>query len=118
MIRIDKITIAVDDIMAMKDFYSGTFQIEFTSVELFGNTLYQGAKDGLTILLCPKTLAGVEADINTIQPRFVVKDVAATFRQAVASGGKSLTEIQEYDGELVAAVRDPDNNSLEFVQDK
>lgn len=116
--RIDKLTIAVDDMMAMKNFYSGTFQIEFTAVELFGNTLYQGSKDSLTILLCPKTLAGVEADINTIQPRFVVKDVAATFRQAVESGGKSLTEVQAHDGEKIAAVRDPDNNSVEFVEGK
>lgn len=118
MIRIDKITIAVDDIMAMKDFYSGAFQIEFAEVELFGHSLYQGAQDGLIILLCPKALAGVEADINSIQPRFVVKDVAATFQQAVDSGGKSLTEVQEYDGEWIAAVRDPDNNSIEFVQSK
>ena len=113
---IDRLTIAVASMERMLDFYTSLLGIQFTAVELHGHTLHRATYQGLEILLCPRELAGVDASVNTIQARFVVRDVTIAYGHGV-SHGTSLTAPAMIDGEMVAALRDPDGNSLELRQE-
>ncbi len=62
---IDKITIAVDSMEHMVAFYSAVLNVQFSKRELFGRTLYGARYRSIELLLCPKDLAGVDANVNT-----------------------------------------------------
>ena len=112
---IDKVTIAVGDMTSMAGFYGAVLGVELTPQERFGRTLLRGAAGGVEFLLCPKDLAGVEADVNTVQLRLVVADVDAAHAAGLARGGAELSSPQDVGGRRSAALRDPDGNSLELV---
>lgn len=112
---IDKITIAVEKMSAMRDFYSAVLEIEFTALEMFGETLYSAHYRNMEILLCPRSLAGVEAKTNTIQLRLIVENIPQAYHNGLRSGGTKLNEPQDFEGRRLAALRDPDNNSLELI---
>jgi predicted enzyme related to lactoylglutathione lyase len=116
MITVDKITIAVGRMDEMVEFYEKVFGISFRAFEAFGGQLNTAKMGSMELLLCPKKIAQVEADINTIQLRFVVADVVQSLKDGLKSGGKQLSDVQEQDGMLLAALRDPDRNSLELIQ--
>jgi predicted enzyme related to lactoylglutathione lyase len=61
-------------------------------------------------------IARAKAGQNRHQLRFTVKDVAATLRNALANGGTLLNDTTEQAGAKIASVRDPDGNSIEFIQ--
>jgi catechol 2,3-dioxygenase-like lactoylglutathione lyase family enzyme len=83
---------------------------------MFGTTLYQGKLGGISLLLCPNEIARAEAKQNRHQWRFAVNDVAETMRLALANGATLLNEVSVHEGAKIASVRDPDGNSIEFVQ--
>ncbi len=116
MIQIDKITIAVGRMEEMRRFYAAVFGVDFKPLDLYGNKLYSGLIEDLEVLLCPKELAGVQADVNTIQLRFVVSNIKQAVETGMQHGGTMLSEIREQGGALLAALRDPDGNSIEFIQ--
>jgi predicted enzyme related to lactoylglutathione lyase len=113
---IDKLTIAVVSMDTMKSFYSAVLNLDFEPVELGGHDLQTGIVDGLEILLCPRSLAGVVAETNTVQVRFLVPDVEAAFVAGVGAAGSVLNEPFMTSGLWQAALRDPDGNSLELKQ--
>ena len=112
----DKITIAVGDMQKMIPFYEGLLSTTFQSFERFGGTLYGGRAGDLELLFCPKEIAGIDANINTIQLRFVVPDVAAAYSSGMQNGGMSLSGVQDTEGSPGVSLRDPDGNSLELTQ--
>ena len=118
MIYVDKITLAVNKMQEMMTFYSAIFEVAFKPVELAGRQLHQAQLGDMELLLCPNDLAGVDADINTVQLRFVIKDVGTAYERGLKNGGKTLTEVQEIEGNVHASLRDPDGNSLEIMQNQ
>jgi predicted enzyme related to lactoylglutathione lyase len=115
---LDKITIAVEDISKMKDFYGKTFQIVFTDAIGSGATLATAKIGALEVLLCPKKLAGITATQNTVQLEFSITDLDATYLAAMKNGGSSITKPQLVSGIRTAAVRDPDGNSIVFRENR
>ena len=98
----------------MVAFYSAVLDSAFEPVEMYGRTLHRGRTgDGLELLVCPADLAGVDATNNTIQLR-LLPDVDAAHRRALDHGGSSLNEPISDGRRRLAAVRDPDGNSLEL----
>lgn len=118
MISVDKITLAVDNMAAMRNFYGGALGVSFVAVEMYGRQLYQSKSGSIEILLCPKDLAQVTADHNTVQLRFVVPKLTRAYESALKNGGVPLTPPQQVGGTLQAALRDPDGNSLELIQSR
>jgi len=116
MIHIDKITIAIENIKDTIEFYSGTFDLELTEIDCGDFKMYTGAINGIQLLFCPKSIAGVTATENTIQLRFVVANIESTIEQGINLGGTILNNIQDDNGIRTAALRDPDGNSIEIVQ--
>lgn len=113
---IDKLTFAVGAMKPMVAFYSAVLGLKFVEREMFGRTLSSARFGDIDVLFCPKDLAGVEAETNTIQLRFVVDDAALAFAQGMKFGGIAITEPAEVEGSLQASLRDPDGNSLELTQ--
>ncbi len=109
-------TLATINMPAMKNFYEAVFNADLQAQALFGTTLYAGKLGDLGFVLCPNEIAGVKAERNRHQLRFSVNDIAAIMRSALANGATRLNEIVEQDGVQLAAVRDPDGNSIEFMQ--
>ena len=116
MIHIDKITLAIEHMDLAKDFYAHTFNLTFHPVTFAKRTLFSATLGAMELLLCPKDLAGVEADVNTIQLRFVLDDVEPAYRRGLARGGTMLSDLQEVDGRKHVSMRDPEGNSLELIE--
>ncbi len=112
------ITLAVTNMPAMKKFYDTVFGASLQALPMYGTTLYQGKLGGISLLLCPNEIARAKAEQNRHQLRFTVNDIAATMRSALANGATLLNEISDHEGAKIASVRDPDGNSIEFVQMK
>lgn len=113
---IDKLTIAVASLEEMAAFYAGVLGMEFAAVEVAGHELRSGRYGDLELLLCPRALAGVDADSNTVQVRFLVPNVTAAMEAGLSAGGSLLNEVAELGGVFHGALRDPDGNSVELRQ--
>ncbi len=113
---IDKITIAVAKMEQMRGFYTKAFNVNFNEIDCGDFSMWIGKLGDIQLLLCPKDIAGIKADENTIQLRFVVEDIKASFENGIASGGSILNEIQTENEILTACFRDPDGNSIELIQ--
>ena len=117
--RIVGLTIAVTQGDAMADFYSRVFGASFSKRLVGSFELYQGTLGQMNILLCPRELAGIEADQNRHQLTFAIDDVAKTYAVALSAGGSSIEPPNTGpDGRTTASVRDPDGNSIELVQQR
>lgn len=113
---IDKVTIAVRDMAGMVAFYGAVLGVSFEERELAGHALQAATAGGVEFLLCPAELAGVAADVNTVQLRLLVEDVAAAYGAGLMAGGESLAEPELREGRPSAALRDLDGNSLELTE--
>ncbi len=107
MVSVDKVVIAVGKPEAMAKFYTEVFGAKLQGMAMQGTTLYSGTLGNLELVLCPKEIAGIQADQNTIQLRFVVHDVAKTMEAAVKAGGQKID---------AGSIRDPDGNSMELIR--
>lgn len=113
---IDKITFAVSDMESMTAFYADILGVTFQPTEMFGHTLFVSRYQSIELMFCPKDLAGVEANTNTLQLRFLVDDVAASYAKGVTHNVATLSEPGLIEGSYQASMRDPDGNSLELKQ--
>ena len=116
MIHIDKITIAVENIKKVANFYSKTFNIQLKEIDCGEFSMYAGKMGNIQILFCPKSIAGITATENTIQIRIVVENIDETIDKGIQSGGEQINDIQVNNGVKVSALRDPDGNSIEIIQ--
>lgn len=110
------LTLAVTKMPEMKKFYEGVFEISLQPVEMYGARLYQGQLGDLGLLLCPNEIAQARAEQNRHQLRFSVDDIVLLMQRALANGGTLLNETTDQPGGKISAVRDPDGNSIEFMQ--
>ena len=117
-LSIDKITLAINDMEACREFYSEMLGLEFVRLEVQDFTLYSASTQGFELLLCPRELAQVDNSINhnTLQVRIKVSDIQNTFDKAIRHGGQAIQPPQRSGSVILAGIRDPDGNSLELVQ--
>ena len=83
---------------------------------MYGTKLYQGKIGNLSLLLCPNEIARADARQNRHQLRFTVADAGATLRMALNAGATLLNDVADHGGDKIASIRDPDGNSIEFIQ--
>jgi predicted enzyme related to lactoylglutathione lyase len=118
-VRISNMTIAATNVDAMVAFYNAVLETDFQPIELFpGTTAYHGKLAGIPVLMCPNSVAQVDAKQNRQQFDFQVDDVLVTLDSALAHGGTALQSAQEHNGVIIASVYDPDGNSMVFSQPK
>ena len=110
-----QLTLAAEDLVAMARFYNAVFAAGLEPVAAHDTTLYRGSLSGITFLLCPNTLAGVDARQSRHQYTYRVPDVAATVARAIAAGGVVHQSPEPGAPNAPAVVLDPDGNSIVFV---
>ncbi|HYF62631.1 MAG TPA: VOC family protein [Herpetosiphonaceae bacterium] len=115
-ITLAQITLAATNLEAMAAFYNAVFAADLRPVPAHGTTMYRGALHGAVLLLCPNSLAGVDAAQNRHQFAYAVSDLAAILERAAAAGGVLDGEPQRQPGQLSATVIDPDGNTIVFAQ--
>jgi predicted enzyme related to lactoylglutathione lyase len=115
--HIERITFAVNDVKKMVAFYNTVFDAGLKTFPAFDNFEFASGKlGGLDLLMCPNEIARVDAQQNRHQFRFAVEDLARVIAAVREAGGESLGDIQmEGDAKLWSA-RDPEGNTIEFIQ--
>lgn len=111
-----QITLATTHTPEMLRFYSTVFALNLQPVSAHGTTLYKGMLHNATFVLCPNTLAEVQADQSRHQFTYTVSDLAALIKRTIAAGGRIQQEIPASDRPATTIVRDPDGNSIVFIQ--
>lgn len=112
--KISKVTIAVRSMSSMVPFYSKVLGLEFSEIPLDGFSLFTCIHEGVQVLLCPRDIAGITAEENTIQLEFEIKNLDEKVALAKKFRGSVISDIQEDDQCKTVALRDPDGNSLEL----
>jgi predicted enzyme related to lactoylglutathione lyase len=110
------LTLAATDMPGMVAFYNALFHADLQPMAAYGTTLYRGRLSGLGLLLCPNEIAGVQAEQSRHQLRFRVAQFQQVLAQAQAAGGTLRGEVLGEVGKRLAAVVDPDGNTLELSE--
>ncbi len=113
--KIDRITIAVTHMKEVVEFYNAVFDSELKPIAGLEG-FYSGKLGGFDMLLCPNEIAGVVAEQNRHQFRFVVGDLDAVLSKGRAMGGILIDDAQANGTSKSQGMRDPDGNSMEFIQ--
>lgn len=111
-ISLERMTLAATHVEAMLNFYNTVFEAGFE--QLPDKPLYLGMLGGVETILCPNTIAQVDANQSRIQLRLRVTDLEGTLDKAYANGGVFLDETANENAQIVS-LRDPDGNSLELI---
>jgi predicted enzyme related to lactoylglutathione lyase len=115
-LQVTQITLATTETEAMVRFYAAVFAAPFHPIDIDGTTLYRAALDTGTFVLCPNSLANVRAERSRHQFTYTVANLAATIERAAAGGGRVDYEANGHDMATSVTVRDPDDNSIHFLQ--
>ena len=115
MVQLSGLTLAVHNFAAMRDFYAALLGLTWEETQLAARVvILQGELAGLTLQLCPASVAGVAAADFRHQLRFTVPDLDAALAAGIANGGEQYGELQETESSRLIALRDPDGNTLEL----
>lgn len=112
--KINKITIAVNDMDAMVAFYNKVFNADLQPIP--ETPFYAGNLLDFDLIFCPNSITQITADKNRIQFQVVVDDVDALVAKAEQSGGSAYGDRTEHEGIVSWGVGDPDGNSIELLQ--
>jgi predicted enzyme related to lactoylglutathione lyase len=112
-IQLERMTIAASDVDAMLKFYNAVFDAGFEP--MFNSPLYMGLIGGVEAILCPNTIAQVDAKQSRIQLRLRVDDIDEIIEKAKANGG-TVFQDSANENARIGALRDPDGSSIEIIQ--
>ncbi len=110
-------TLASEKTAAIADFYNNVLGASFEPFEAYGSTLYSGQLGGVSAVICPNDIAGVDATRARHQLKFDIADVDEAVRLAQNAGGTIHTAPYDSDGRRAAVLCDPDNNLIEIEAD-
>jgi predicted enzyme related to lactoylglutathione lyase len=113
MIKLMRVTLAITDMPAMVTFYNHVLDAHLEPVT--DTPFYRGAIAGIDVLFCPNAIAGVDAQQNRQQFRFLVNNLGERLERITHYGGQILQTQIEQDGSRLIGVRDPDGNTLELL---
>lgn len=113
-----RISIAANNIIQMAAFYNAVFDANLTPYEAYGTTLFRGELQGMSLVLAPNEMLGIQAEKNRIQFDFEVDNLREMVVEVLEAGGAFYGEtgIVEEDGRSVASVVDPDGNTLVLIE--
>ena len=116
--KISQVTLAVTNSKEMVNFYRNVFNAQFNEFDAMGEKMYSGNISGLNLLLCPNTIAGVDAKQSRHQFDYDTEDLDVVVKSALDSGGSVMGDIAENDKQRYATIIDPDGNTMNFYQNK
>ena len=118
MPKLASLAIRVANMESMLAFYSEAFQIQFQEVDTYGIRSQFGELNGLTLKFVPIRDESDFKGYPIHQPGFVVPDVQAVIDIAQRYGGRQEGQIIRTGGQVQAAIRDPDGNTIELYQEQ
>lgn len=118
MVSVSSIAIRVYNMDAMVSFYSKAFDVQFREVDTYGIRSQFGEVGEITLKFVPIRDSDDFTGFPVHQPGFVVSDVEAVVALALEYGGRQEGQIIRRDGQVQAAVRDPDGNTIELYSEK
>lgn len=118
MPAISSIALRVHNMEAMLNFYSEAFQVQFREVDTYGIRSQFGEMNGITLKFVPIREDTDFKGFPVHQPGFVVADVEVVVALAIKHGGRQEGQIIRGNGQLQAAVRDPDGNTIELYAEE
>lgn len=118
MTSVSSIAIRVYNMDAMVNFYSKAFGVQFREVNTYGIRSQFGEVGDITLKFVPIRDSDDFKGFPVHQPGFVVPDVEAVVALALEYGGRQEGQIIQRDGQVQAAVRDPDGNTIELYSEK
>lgn len=116
MAKISKMTLCANNVTAIVGFYNAVLEAHFIPVSDDPAGFHKGQIADIPTLLCPNSIAQVDAKQNRQQFDFVVDDLENTVQAALEHGGTIIQAIEKQGSVDVASVYDPDGNSLVFIQ--
>lgn len=114
--KIAGLTIAITKMEEMLRFYSKTFNISFSAIEMYGSKLYSGEWGELKLLFCPAEIAQNKAVQNRHQFDIEILDIQKIIEITKKYGGTLMGEMVEDDFSKSIGIYDPDKNSIVFKQ--
>jgi len=111
-----RIVIAATRVEEMATFYGAALGWRFEPTPAYGTTLYRAEQGGLSITLCPNSVAGVVAEQSRHQVTFGVADVAAALARIVDAGHTAGEPEHDARGAVRAQLVDPDGNTVELAE--
>ena len=112
-IQLERMTLAATNVDAVVNFYNIVLEAGFEGLP--DSPLYIGMLGGIEAMICPNTIAQVDANQSRIQLRLRVEDVESVLEAAKANGSSFLNDMATENARIVS-VRDPDSNSIELIQ--
>ena len=108
-VQIARITLAAEDVDRIVAFYDAVLS---TGLKKSGDgPFWRGTLAGIPLVICPNSIAEVDARQNRHQLRLAVADPGALLAAAAASGGEVIQQWDESSG--LGAFRDPEGNSYD-----
>jgi predicted enzyme related to lactoylglutathione lyase len=114
--KMDQITITSSNVKQMADFYSNVLGIQFSKVDAYGTSTYNGYMGDIKLFLCPSQLSPNTINQNRHQFDFVVGNISPIITNALKNGGKLKGDVVITQKLKSAVVLDPDGNSIVFKQ--
>ena len=112
--KITTVAYRVHRMPAMLAFYREAFGVQFREVDTGGIRSQFGEVDGITLKFVPIRDAVDFENFPAHQLGFEVPEVNAVVAAARKHGGRVQDAPRRQDGQVVAAIRDPDGNTLEL----
>lgn len=114
--KLINITLAVQRMEPMRQFYAHLLGITFQERKMYGATLYAGNWGDMEWLLCPAEIAGNTAVQNRHQLEFSVPDIRKSVETALQNEGEKMGDITENERAWSIGLKDPDKNTLVLTQ--
>ena len=118
MSTISSIAFRVYNLEAMLNFYTEAFQVQFRELDTYGIRSQFGELNGITLKFVPIRDDADFKGFPVHQPGFVVPDVEAVIAIALKHGGRQEGQTIRAGGNMQAAVRDPDGNTIELYSEE
>jgi predicted enzyme related to lactoylglutathione lyase len=117
-LRLTQITLATNNTEAMVEFYSKLFALDLQATPAYGTTLYRGTLHDVPFVLCPNSLAGVQAQQSRHQFMYAASNLLEIITRALSAGGVVHEETRANEQLVNVTILDPDGNSIVFAQDQ
>jgi len=115
---IEGMSMAIQNVQPMLDFYSYIFNIKFQKRQGFDTVMYFAEWRGLKLLFVPDVLAGEEGAIvqNKHQFDIIVQDIDQLISRVNRYGGKITGALIDDGIQKTIHAKDPDGNTFIFKQ--
>ena len=118
--QLHQITMAINDMLAMVEFYNTVFDAGLAPIESPVNSdtpqFFKGQFLGIDLLFCPNSILNIQAERNRHQFHLMVNDVESVVEAGKNAGGWEFTETVVTDEAKIASLSDPDGNTVVLTE--